>query len=150
VVGVLEVDGEPAVDEHAAEFAFGALGVDARGAADVPGADGDRALAVEVGVAEGVSRGVDARCRRGDLLAGAVGVREAAEPLAVHVAGDGDGGRDDADVGGGSRGFGGGERVVVTAEFEDVHAHRSTPAANQATDGGRGYLSGRHRDYQPL
>jgi len=49
VVGIVEVDVEAALDEHASQPAFGRLGVDAGRPPDVAGSDGDRSRPVDAG-----------------------------------------------------------------------------------------------------
>ncbi|KPN29917.1 hypothetical protein SY89_00637 [Halolamina pelagica] len=133
MVRIVEVDLEPAIDQHAAESALGVARAHARQPAHVASPDGDGPLAVDGGRLEGDRGGVDACRRRREQLVGGVGVGEPAEPIPVDVARAGQPGREPFDAGGRGVGLPGREGVVLAGEFEAVHARVWVRGRKEAT-----------------
>ena len=134
VVGVVEVDVEPAVDEHATEFPFGVARRHARGAPDVPRANRDRAFPSQ-------GCGVEERARR--RYRGVAGPDELARTPSVRQPADAPGddcvsGREtDAeprDARRRRRCLATRERVVLAAEFQQIHARPYLAAVQKPFD----------------
>jgi hypothetical protein len=120
VIRVVEVDGEPAVDEYVTEFALDGLRIDAGQPPHVPGADGDGPRAVEArGVEERAGAG-EVGCRRPEKGARAVRERETGRAVGERAR-RGEAGGERLD--GARRAFRlpPGESVVLAGQFQQVH-----------------------------
>jgi hypothetical protein len=129
VVGVLQVDFEPAVDQFLAENSFGALGVDPGTRPHVPRADGNGPLAVDACGRQQGPRGVDGRRRRPDEAGDPPGVGQAVDPLGP--AGSRQSGRQRTHRTRRRRGLASGKSVVVAGELQEIHTPGNGIAGNQ-------------------
>jgi hypothetical protein len=136
VVGIVEVDREPAIREHGTEFALGALCVDPGGPADVPRANRDGPIPIDLGCVEQRPRAPDARVGVADDFAGGARERESGRPLGDEGRSRADPGRQDRDVAGGGGGLQRGEGVVLARELQPVHGRTSNrPEMSVAVSG---------------
>jgi len=123
VIGIVEVNREAAVDEHAAQLALEALGIDARGRSDVACPDCNRALPIDRCRGEQFAGRLDGPLGVADQRTGPTGQREATDRVPVDRCCKPDPRCKD----GRPRRcrparFEGGKRVVLAGELQTVHA----------------------------
>jgi len=147
VVGVVEVDGEAAVDERRSEFAFGASGVDFGRSPHVAGADGHGSRAVHRGRLDERSGVVDSGLTAPEQPAGPMGVGERPEAIGIDAAGRREAGRDHLDRRRCTRRLPGGEGVVLACEFETVHARHSDCRRHEATEAAAEAINSLHQPF---